>query len=111
MIYHWCPASDWEFATEEYRPREYARDGFVHCSFHHQVEATASRLDAGRHDLVLLCIDDSDLSVVTEDCYETGEEYPHAYGPIPVASVVRVLPFPPRRDGTFRLPPDTPTDV
>jgi uncharacterized protein (DUF952 family) len=42
--------------------------------------------------------------VVDEDCYELGEEFPHIYAPIPVASVIAVLPFPSEPDGTFRLP-------
>lgn len=111
MIYHWCREADWLSADDEYRPHDYEREGFVHCSFHHQVESTASRHDRGRDDLVLLCIDETGLEVVVEDCYEAGEEYPHVYGPIPGASVVRVLRFRPSPDGTFRLPPDTPRDV
>lgn len=111
MIYHWCPEADWRSASDEYRPRDFQRDGFVHCSFHHQVETTASRHDRGRDDLVLLCIDEAGLEVVAEDCYETGEKYPHVYGPIPLTSVVRVLAFPPRADGTFRIPPGTALDT
>lgn len=108
MIYHWCSGSDWETATHEYTPADFHRDGFVHCSFRQQVERTATALDRGRDDLVLLCIDQADLPVVVEDCYDTGEEYPHVYGPIPVDSVVRVLPFRPGPDGALRLPPGTP---
>ena len=111
MIYHWCPEADWRSAADQYRPRDFERDGFVHSSFHHQVEATASRHDRGRDDLVLLCIDETGLPMVAEDCYETGQKYPHVYGPIPVTSVVRILTLSPRPDGTFRLPPGTPFDA
>jgi uncharacterized protein (DUF952 family) len=57
---------------------------------------------------VLLCVDESDLEVVDEDCYELGEKYPHVYAPIPVASVVAVLSFPSEPDGTFLLPTGLP---
>lgn len=108
MIYHWCPEEDWQAATAEYAPPGLAVEGFIHCSFFHQVEKTATNLDNGRDDLVLLCVDDSELAVVVEDCYETGQGFPHVYGPIPVETVKRVLPFPPNSDGSFTLPPDTP---
>lgn len=108
MIYHWCPRSDWEAVAGEYRPADLAVEGFVHCSYRHQVETTASRLVSGRGDLVLLCIDETDLPVVAEDCYESGQDYPHVYGPIPVASVAGAVPFPPEPDGSFRFPADLP---
>lgn len=104
MIYHWCPAEDWHASTGEYAPPTFPTDGFVHCSFLHQVEQTATRHDRGRTDLVLLCIDDTDLEVVTEDLYRVGEEYPHVYQPIHRRAVVDVIPFPPEPDGSFRLP-------
>ncbi len=34
----------------------------------------------------------------------SGPWFPHVYGPLPVAAVVGVHPFPPEPDGTFRLP-------
>ncbi|MFP3913769.1 MAG: DUF952 domain-containing protein [Actinomycetota bacterium] len=111
MIYHWCPEADWEASTHEYRPAGFEREGFVHCSFLHQVEETASRHDPGRGDLVLLCIDARGLPVVTEDCYQTGQEYPHVYSAVPTAAVRRVVPFPPEPDGSFRLPPGIPPPV
>lgn len=108
MIYHWCPADDWDGATDEYAPTGFTQDGFVHCSFRHQVERTAAALDPNRSDLLLLCIDEAGLHVLVEDCYDAGEQFPHVYESIPVTSVVRVLPFPPEPGGGFRLPPDTP---
>lgn len=108
MIYHWCPKTDWEAAGDEYRPATFDADGFVHCSFRHQVERTATDLDRGREGLVLLCIDDLGLPVTVEDCYEAGDEFPHVYGPIPIDSVVAVLPFPPQPDGSFLLPNGVP---
>ncbi len=103
-IYHWCPADAWASTTGEYSPPSLDEEGFIHFSYEHQVEPTATALDRGRTDLVLLCVDPTTLEVVDEDCYETGERFPHIYGPIPVAAVTDVYPFPSLPDGSFRLP-------
>ena len=103
-IYHWCPAEAWESTDDEYAAPSLAEEGFIHFSYEYQVERTATALDRGRTDLVLLCVDPTTLDVVDEDCYEIGETYPHVYGPIPVATVTDVLPFSPQPDGSFRLP-------
>lgn len=107
-IYHWCPAEDWESAHDEYVAPSLAEEGFIHFSYRHQVARTATALDRGRRDLVLLCVDPSGLEVVEEDCYEVGERYPHVYGPIPAEAVTGVFAFPPQPDGSFLLPPRSP---
>lgn len=90
----------------DYQPEGFAREGFVHCSFRHQVTATAGRYYRGRDDLVLLEIDPSALAgeVVVEDLTGRGESFPHVYGHLPWAAVRAVHPFPCRGDGTFELP-------
>lgn len=57
--------------------------------------------------MVLLCIDAAkvDAAVVYEDCYETGQEFPHIYGPLNLEAVTDVVDFPPNQDGTFSMPP------
>jgi uncharacterized protein (DUF952 family) len=104
MIYHWCDRSDWEKAGKAYTAQSLVEEGFIYFSYKHQVARTAFATDPRHQNLVLLCVDESDLVVVDEDCYELGEKYPHVYAPIPVASVVAVLPFPSGPDGTFLLP-------
>ncbi len=107
-IYHWCLAEAWESAQDEYVAPSLAEEGFIHFSYRYQVARTATALDRGRRDLVLLCVDPSGLEVVDEDCYEVGEPYPHVYGPIPATVVTAVVPFPPQADGSFLLPTDLP---
>lgn len=104
IIYHWCPAEAWDAAVDEYVAPSLIEEGFIHFSYRHQVERTATALHRGQTDLVLLCVDDTTVEVVDEDCYELGEKFPHVYTPIPVASVIAVLPFPSEPDGAFRLP-------
>ena len=108
MIYHWCPQQDWDAAGDGYLPSAFPDDGFVHCSFLDQIEATATALYRGRADLVLLCIEEEGLPVVVEDCYDAGEPFPHVYGPIPRAAVVAAVPFPCRDDGSFPVPAGVP---
>jgi len=104
IIYHWCPAEEWDSALDEFVAPSFTEEGFIHFSYQHQVARTATALDRGEKGLVLLCVDATTVEVVDEDCYELGEKYPHVYAPVPVASVTAVLPFPSGPDGTFRLP-------
>ncbi len=96
-IYHLARVADWDAAAAsgEYRVSTLDRTldevGFIHASRADQVAATAERFYrdvAG--DLVVLEIDEHGLDVREEDG-GAGEVYPHVYGPIPVASVTRVV--------------------
>jgi uncharacterized protein (DUF952 family) len=104
VIYHWCPAGDWNASGDEYASPSLETEGFIHCSSLHQVARTATAVDRGHDGLILLCIDESAVPVTYEDCYELGEEYPHIYGTIPRRAVIAAIPFPPEPDGSFRLP-------
>lgn len=79
-------------------------EGFIHCSFPHQVQATADRYYRGRNDIVLLRIDPARLGadVVVEEA-SSGERFPHVYGPIPVEAVTSVEPVPMGADGRLDL--------
>ena len=109
MIYHFCPAADWQAAqaTGEYRADSLASQGFIHCSSREHVHEPATLLARGRTDLVVLEIDESRLAAPAvweqgDPPHPTGRLFPHVYGPIPVAAVVAVTEFPPGPDGEFR---------
>jgi uncharacterized protein (DUF952 family) len=106
VIYHFCPRSDWESSQDPYVAPSLSDEGFIHCSSLEQVARVATALEPGRSDLVLLCLDESSLPVVWEDCYELGEKFPHVHGPIPLSAVTAVVPFPPDADGSYSLPAD-----
>ena len=74
-----------------------AEQGFIHCSFAEQVQATADAFFAGRTDVVLLEIDPARLGAVEVRVEPAGDPagFPHLYGPLPVTAVVRVLPLRP----------------
>jgi uncharacterized protein (DUF952 family) len=90
-----------------YTPRAFDAEGFIHCSYPRQIQAVANRLFSGRPDLVLLEIDCARLAVpVVDENLEGGTDlFPHIYGALPMAAVVRVHPFPGDAGGRFDLPP------
>ena len=112
MILHICARSDWETADGPLEPPSLASEGFVHCSDPGTVALPATRLYAGREDLLLLEVDPALVGVPVRwepgvrdgRVEESGPWFPHVYGPLPRAAVVAVHAFPPEPDGTFRLP-------
>lgn len=108
-LFHITSKQEWADALDdgELRPPSLAEEGFVHCSWTHQVTTAAGNHFAGRDDLLLLRLDPDAIEapLVEEDSYGSGTEYPHVYGPIPTAAVADAVPFPCRDDGGFDLPP------
>jgi uncharacterized protein (DUF952 family) len=107
-IYHITSAREAEAAAQagSYAPEGFAREGFIHCSYRHQVRDVANRRFAGQTGLVLLEIDRTRLSgrVVDENLEGGTELYPHIYCRLPMAAVVAILAFPCAADGGFDLP-------
>ena len=90
-------------------PPSLLSQGFVHLSTPAQVALPANALYAGRDDLVLLVIDPARLP--GELRWEPGRpedpadmQFPHHYAPLPVASVVAVVPYRPGADGRYAAP-------
>lgn len=108
MLLHIVARSTWETAVSHppYQPPSLASEGFIHCSTVAQVLKPANEMYRGQSDLLLLCIDPEKVAapLVYEDCYETGQQFPHIYGPLDPAAVVSVVDFPANPDGSFSLP-------
>lgn len=109
LILHITTYKAWvgAMASGRYEAESLRREGFIHCSTRQQVIGVANSAFHGQHGLVLLCID-ADLveaEIRYEDCYETGKEFPHIYGPLNTDAVMQVLPLLPDTDGKFSLPP------
>lgn len=106
MLFHIATDVDIERAkrTGTYIPDAFEREGFIHCSYAEQVIPVANRLFAGRRDLVLIEIDPQKLScrVVDENLEGGMELFPHIYGPVPMAAVLAVHPFPCDERGRFQ---------
>lgn len=109
LLVHLCGETDWNRASAigELRPESLRANGFVHLSTLQQVHLPANRIFAGRTDLVLLFIERDRLEAplrwepgVADD--PPAMRFPHLYGVVPVAAVVRVEPYRPGPDGRFR---------
>lgn len=104
-IYHITSAGEAREAEKKgyYVPAAFDREGFIHCSYGHQVAAVANRIFGGRQDLVLLEIDPAalDCEVVDENLEGGSELYPHIYGRLKMAAVARVRELPCDSEGKF----------
>lgn len=92
MLFHVAEGDVWAAAEEagSYAPASLGSEGFVHLSTGAQVQATIRRRFAGRRGLVLLTIDRSRLSSeVRWEEGESGELFPHVYGPIELEAVTQ----------------------
>lgn len=109
-IYHITERTEWENAITlgEYKAPSLTEEGFIHASTLEQVIGTANLLFHGWSGLVLLVIDPDRLK--SELRYElapnTGQKFPHIYGPLNIDAVERVVAFPPGTQGAFSLPSD-----
>lgn len=96
-LYHLATAAEWAAyqAAGEAAPASLGTEGFVHCSWGRQVAGTVQRHFPGVTGLLALEVDPSalgEVELVEEDSYGSGQAFPHAYGPIPAAAVVAVVP-------------------
>jgi uncharacterized protein (DUF952 family) len=107
-IYHITSAREAAPSRESglYAPSAFEHDGFIHCSYEHQLCGVANRLFLGQADLVILEIDPSrvDSPIVDENLESGVELFPHLYGRLPMHAVVAVHEFPCGADGRFALP-------
>lgn len=97
MIYRIAEPSDWlaAQASGAFASADLSAEGFIHASERQQILRTAEKYYRNRADLLLLEIDEQKLNVrvVREDLAGSGQRFPHIYGPIPMAAVVRHLAF------------------
>ena len=105
FIYKITPAPLWHRAQEIGRftgaPVDVA-DGFIHFSSAGQVAETAAKHFAGQEGLLLVSIDPARLGPALKwEVSRGGALFPHLYGDLPLAAVVRVVPMRCRADGQF----------
>jgi uncharacterized protein (DUF952 family) len=107
LLVHLCTPFEWEAAQAagEVQPASLAEAGFVHLSTAQQVHLPANRIFSGL-DVLVLYVDSSVLEAPLR--WEPGVPgdpesmlFPHLYGPLPAAAVVRVAPYRPGPDGVF----------
>jgi len=108
-IYKICTASEWREAE---RTGVYTgsavdrRDGFIHFSTAEQAAATAAKHFAGQHDLVLVSVDAANLGKRLKwEPSRGGALFPHLYGTLDLAHVLRIEPLPLDTAGRHAFPP------
>lgn len=110
VIYRIISESDWQAAQAAGAFTGTAhdlRDGFIHFSTARQAAETAAKHYAGKTDLLLLYVRDSDLSSPLKwEKSRNDDLFPHLYGPLPVAAVYRVEKLPLDADGRHVFPGD-----
>jgi uncharacterized protein (DUF952 family) len=107
MILHITTQDAWAQAqaSGSYQSASLATEGFIHCSTPRQMAATANKHYAHRRGLVLLYIDESRLTAdLRYEDLNAGDRFPHIYGPINLAAVIKVVPYEPGADGVFAPP-------
>ena len=104
-LFHIVAPGDWPSPDGHYRPASLGEQGFVHLSFADQVEAVANALYAGADALDVVELDPSGLGVEVrvEDSYGAGQQFPHAYGPVPASAAVAVHPLVRSPDGRWQF--------
>jgi uncharacterized protein (DUF952 family) len=117
-IFHLALLRDWEEAqragayTVSTRGRTLAEEGFIHASRADQWTGVRDRFYADvTEPMVLLQIDPAllDVPVIEEPpAPDVVETFPHIYGPLPAAAVVRAIPLAPTAADTPAEAPGAP---
>jgi glutathione S-transferase len=94
-VFHLVLPSSWEARPhEDYRAASLDTEGFIHCSYAHQVAASANRFYADADELLVLHIDPARLtSPLKAEPAKSGELFPHLHGPLNRSAVVSVRPL------------------
>lgn len=91
IVYHIALPEVWEYYKERpsYQPESLAVEGFIHCSYEHQLEAVLGRYFGGVERVVILKIETEKLlAKLVEEPSTGGEVYPHIYGRLNHTAVV-----------------------
>lgn len=107
-IYHIADKSDWAAAQKLGFYAGSANDladGFIHFSTPQNVKQSAAKHRAGVKNLLLLTVDADDLDDNWKwEQARGGILFPHYYGKLPVAAVVKVEDLPVGADGLHVFP-------
>jgi uncharacterized protein (DUF952 family) len=93
FIYHIVLPDTWEAVKNNstYAAESLETEGFIHCSYDHQLDGVIERYYSAASALVILKLDIGKLtSKLVSEPSTGGEVYPHIYGPINLDAVVDV---------------------
>jgi uncharacterized protein (DUF952 family) len=108
ILYKIVPAALWREAERAGRfdgsPVD-LEDGFIHFSTAAQVRETAAKHFAGQRDLLLVRVKAASLGASLRwEPARGGALFPHLYGPLDLALVMRIDQLPLEADGIHRFP-------
>lgn len=90
-IYHVVLPEVWETFRDQanYEAESLKAEGFIHCSFAHQLDAVLNRYYSGAQRVNILTVDPARLtSRLVEEPSTNGEIYPHIYGTINCEAII-----------------------
>ena len=90
FIYHIVLPETWEAVKHNtsYAAASLETEGFIHCSYDHQLDGVIGRYYSDAPELVVLKLDINKLtSKLVSEPSTGGEVYPHIYGPINLDAV------------------------
>ena len=91
FIYHIVLPKTWEAVKHNstYSAESLETEGFIHCSYDHQLDGVIERYYSDAPGLIVLKLDIGKLtSKLVSEPSTGGEVYPHIYGPINLDAVV-----------------------
>jgi uncharacterized protein (DUF952 family) len=98
-IFHVTRADDWRAAQARgtyrlsTRDRTLEEEGFIHCSYQHQVAHVVATYFGDVHDLLVLVIEPQRVTAEIRAESAGGEErFPHIYGPLNLDAVIETRP-------------------
>lgn len=100
-FFHIVARTDWPIDGLELVAASVGTEGFAHCSYARDVAESANRYFAVDAELIALEIDPAHVTapVQIEHAQLRGTDFPHVYGPIPVAAVIASWPLERGADG------------
>jgi uncharacterized protein (DUF952 family) len=107
LLFHLTTKEDWKTFQKggSYEPESLEAEGFIHCSSGNQVEDTANRIFSDQDSILLLVIDATMLreDIKYEKDPETGDKFPHIYGPISVNAIIDKIEIKAEDNGKFNI--------
>ena len=95
LIYHLTTLQEWELAQDKghYESKTFDQDGFIHCSYAHQLETVLKKYFKHHENLVKLVIDPNRVlhPIKVELNAAKDDDYPHIYGPLNLEAVVQLV--------------------
>ena len=110
-LFHSALPEDWRRAqagglySTSTRGKSLYEEGFIHCSYRHQIERVTAAIFDDVDDVVLLEMDTDQIPArIIEENLDGGDElFPHLYRPLEIGWVIDAHRWARRNDGSYRL--------